>query len=110
MSNVHTEEEANAREEAAAICLQRRYPPELKDLAVRMVHQLHRVGPGDQIPMLIDIKCECIYSTDGVADDRALSAPGIAPSHQGQAMSLDVQNDSSARSLFSAPRPRPSTY
>jgi hypothetical protein len=45
--------------------------------------------------MLTHIKSACIHSTDGVAGDRALSASGMAPSRQGQALSLDVQNDSS---------------
>ncbi len=55
--------------------------------------------------MLTHIKSACIHSTDGVAGDRALSASGTAPSRQGQALSLDVQNDSSVAVLFSAPRP-----
>ena len=41
--------------------------------------------------MLTHIKSACIHSTDGVAGDRALSASGMAPSRQGQALSLDVQ-------------------
>jgi hypothetical protein len=59
--------------------------------------------------MLTHIKSACIHSTDGVAGDRALSASGMAPSRQGQALSLDVQNDSS-RVVFVLGTSAPSEY
>ena len=40
-----TQQETKPQQQSAS---QRRYPPELKDRAVRMVHQLRREDPGDQ--------------------------------------------------------------
>lgn len=59
--------------------------------------------------MLTHIK-SAIHSTDGMAGDRALSASGTAPSRQGQALSLDVQNDSSAAVFVLGTSPRSSAY
>jgi transposase len=73
--------------ENAKPATQRRYPPELKDRAVRMVHQLRREDPGDQgvihrVARQLDIGKESLRAWVKQADIDCGERPGVTSSEQ----------------------------
>jgi len=73
---------------------QRRYPPELKERSVRMVHQLRREDPGDQgvisrVARQLDIGVESLRSWVKQADIDAGSRPGVTTDEQARVAELE---------------------
>lgn len=73
---------------------QRRYPPELKDRAVRMVHQLRREDPGDQgvisrVARQLGVGAESLRTWVKQADIDAGSRPGVTTDEQARLAELE---------------------
>ena len=73
---------------------QRRYPPELKDRAVRMVHQLRREDPGDQgvisrVARQLGVGAESLRTWVKQADIDAGSRPGVTTDEQAKVAELE---------------------
>jgi transposase-like protein len=73
---------------------QRRYPPELKDRAVRMVHQLRQEDPGDQgvisrVARQLGVGVESLRTWVKQADVDAGSRPGVASDEQAKMTELE---------------------
>jgi transposase len=73
---------------------QRRYPPELKDRAVRMVHQLRREDPGDQgvisrVARQLGVGAESLRTWVKQADVDAGSRPGVTTDEQARLAGLE---------------------
>ena len=73
---------------------QRRYPPELKDRAVRMVHQLRREDPGDQgvisrVARQLGVGVESLRTWVKQADIDAGSRPGVTTDEQARLAELE---------------------
>jgi transposase-like protein len=73
---------------------QRRYPPELKDRAVRMVHQLRREDPGDQgvisrVARQLGVGAESLRTWVKQADVDAGSRPGVTTDEQARLAELE---------------------
>ena len=73
---------------------QRRYPPELKDRAVRMVHQLRREDPGDQgvisrVARQLGVGVESLRTWVKQADIDAGSRPGVTTDAQARLAELE---------------------
>jgi transposase len=73
---------------------QRRYPPELKDRAVRMVHQLRREDPGDQgvisrVSRQLGVGTESLRNWVKQADVDAGSRPGVTSDEQAKMAELE---------------------
>src|SRR5450759_1659213 len=73
---------------------QRRYPPELKDRAVRMVHQLRREDPGDQgvisrVARQLGVGVESLRTWVKQADVDAGSRPGVTCDEEAKLTELE---------------------
>jgi transposase len=73
---------------------QRRYPPELKDRAVRMVHQLRLEDPGDQgvisrVARQLGVGAESLRTWVKQADIDAGSRPGVTTDEQARLAELE---------------------
>jgi len=73
---------------------QRRYPAELKDRAVRMVHQLRREDPGDQgvisrVARQLGVGVESLRTWVKQADIDAGSRPGVTTDEQARLAELE---------------------
>jgi transposase len=73
---------------------QRRYPAELKDRAVRMVHQLRREDPGDQgvisrVARQLGVGVESLRTWVKQADVDAGSRPGVTSDEQAKMTELE---------------------
>ena len=73
---------------------QRRYPPELKERAVRMVHQLRREDPGDQgvinrVARQLGVGKESLRAWVKQADIDAGALPGVTTDDQAKVSELE---------------------
>jgi transposase len=73
---------------------QRRYPPDLKDRAVRMVHQLRKEDPGDQgvinrVARQLGVGTESLRTWVKQADVDAGSRPGVTTDEQAKLTELE---------------------
>jgi transposase len=86
-----TQQETKPQQQSAS---QRRYPPELKDRAVRMVHQLRREDPGDQsvisrVARQLGVGKESLRAWVKQADVDAGSRPGVTTDEQAKLAALE---------------------
>ena len=73
---------------------QRRYPPELKERGIRMVHQLRREDPGDQgvisrVARQLGVSKESLRSWVNQADIDAGSRSGVTTAEQAKLTELE---------------------